>query len=154
MLDLNSLDSCILASFAYFCEGYAGVKPSVDLFRRFFALCFSASGETYGCVSFRIAESMSERYLPIAWDDGAAISRVTKRVDDFHKRWLYVDATEVGPLLEVPSGPPSRHSGWSSQPLEDTSLELFEKRLLEARAHGLTGQHNQQIDLLLLVSYC
>ena len=44
-----------LAIFAYFCEAYLGVMPSVALFESFYALRFTTSGESSGCLSFRTA---------------------------------------------------------------------------------------------------
>ena len=50
----------ILAIFAYFCEAYVGIRPSVALFRSFYSLRNTARGERLGCVSFRIAAARSE----------------------------------------------------------------------------------------------
>ena len=36
-----------------------GVRPSVALFRSFYALRFMANGESSGCLSFRITDGMA-----------------------------------------------------------------------------------------------
>ena len=60
LLHLHPNSILILAIFAYLCEAYVGIHPSVDLFRSFYALRNTAPNEELGCVSFRIAPAMSE----------------------------------------------------------------------------------------------
>jgi len=136
LLHLHPNSILVLSMFAFFCEAYIGVRPSVDLFRCFFSLRFSSNSETTGCVSFR---SVS-RFIPVAWDGEAPVSEVTQRVDDFRQRWLFVKVTQRCPLLAVPAGRPTKHRGWSGITLDDPSLGPLFKFLEEARACGLTGQ--------------
>ena len=42
--------------------------------------------EEAGCVSFRIADARSKYYIPIAWVGENAVTKVTKKVDDFRKQ--------------------------------------------------------------------
>ena len=60
VLHLHPNSILVLAIFAYLCEAYIGIPPSVDLFRSFYALRFTANKERSGCVSFRITDSMKE----------------------------------------------------------------------------------------------
>ena len=60
LLHLHPNSILILAIFAYLCEAYVGIHPSVDLFCSFYALRNTASNERLGCVSFRIAAARSE----------------------------------------------------------------------------------------------
>ena len=60
LLHLHPNSILILAIFAYFCEAYVGIRPSVALFRSFYSLRSTARGERLGCVSFRIAAARSE----------------------------------------------------------------------------------------------
>ncbi|KAE8780641.1 hypothetical protein D1007_46186 [Hordeum vulgare] len=39
-------------NFAFYCEDFMGVRPSVALFRHFFRLRFTALGQRSACVSF------------------------------------------------------------------------------------------------------
>ena len=92
LLHLHPNSILILAIFAHFCEAYIGIRPSVALFRSFSSLRSTAPGERLGCVSFRIATARSDNYIPIAWRGENAITMVTKKVDGFRNRWLFVDA--------------------------------------------------------------
>ena len=56
VLHLHPNSILILAIFAYLCEAYIGIPPSVDLFRSFYALRFTANKERAGCVSFCITD--------------------------------------------------------------------------------------------------
>ena len=57
LLHLHPNSILILSIFAYLCEAYIGIRPSVELFRSFYALRSTALNECTGCVSFRIAQS-------------------------------------------------------------------------------------------------
>ena len=67
ILHLHPNSILTLAIFAYFCEAYMGIRPSVALFRSFYALRFTANGESSGCLSFRITDGvvvLSRQVLP------------------------------------------------------------------------------------------
>ena len=73
-----------LAIFAYLCEAYLGVAPSVAFFRSFYVLRPTARGESSGCLSFRIANGMAGIHIPMAWGaDERPIKWVTKKVEEF-----------------------------------------------------------------------
>ena len=139
LLHLHPNAILTLSIFAYFCEAYVGVRPSVDFFRNFFSLHLLSYTETTGCVSFRLYDGMFGNYPPIAWDGDVPVPEVTTEVEGFRQRWLFVRVLEVCPFLEVPDGPPTRHQGWGRQQLAHESLEVMERRLAEARLYGLTG---------------
>ena len=100
LLHLHPNSILILSIFAYLCEAYIGVRPSVDLFRSIYALRLTAGNEWTGSVSFRINDSMSKIYIPIMWQGENAVTKVTKKVDGFRKRWLFVDAKVTSAFLE------------------------------------------------------
>ena len=81
LLHLHPNSILILSIFAYLCEAYIGIRPSVALFRSFYSLRSTAAGEHLGCVSFRIAAARSENYIPIAWhgEDAIKIGRASCR---------------------------------------------------------------------------
>ena len=60
LLHLHPNSILILAIFAYLCEAYIGIRPSMEFFRNFYALRNTASSEVAGCVSFRIADARSK----------------------------------------------------------------------------------------------
>ena len=64
LLHLHPNSILILAIFAYLCEAYIGIRPSVALFRHFYSLRSSASNEQTGCVSFRISDVGVKDYIP------------------------------------------------------------------------------------------
>ena len=140
LLHLHPNSILILAIFAHLCEAYIGIRPSVALFRSFYALRRTAAGERLGCVSFRIAPARSEVYIPIAWDGDEAITQVTKKVDGFRMRWLFVDAKRTNPLLEVPEGPPTKWARWKSAEFEGEKLDAVYMCISRIREAGVTGQ--------------
>ena len=53
-----------LALFAFYCEAFLGVRPSVALFRCFFSARRSGGGSGPGCVGFRIGGGLGEHFPP------------------------------------------------------------------------------------------
>ena len=95
-----------LAIFAYFCEAYLGGMPSVALFWSFYALRFTASGESSGCLSFRITDGMAGILITMAWGpDELPVTRVMKKVEEFRKKWLLVDIGGSNTFCDVPESP-------------------------------------------------
>ena len=81
ILHLHPNSILTLAIFAYFCEAYLGVRPSVALFRSFYALRFTANGESSGCLSFRITDGMAGILIPMVWGpDELPVTRITEKV--------------------------------------------------------------------------
>ena len=115
-----------LAIFAYFCEAYLGVMLSVALLRSFYVLRFIASGESSGCLSFRITDGMVGILIPMVWGpDELPVTRVTKKVEEFRKKWLLVDVGGTNAFCDVPDAPPVKHDGWSSVPLARQAMSVL-----------------------------
>src|SRR4051812_248580 len=55
----------LLANFAYLCEAFLGVMPSVALFRAFYNLKLTAVHQCSGCVSFRIIDEAALDMIPM-----------------------------------------------------------------------------------------
>jgi len=140
LLHLHPNSVLILAIFAYLCEAYLGVKPSVAFFRCFYALRSSAQSERSGCVSFRIADGMGGVYIPMSWDDGKPVTCVTKKVDDFRLRWLVIDAKAQNSFYDVPEAPPQKNSHWKKEGLQSPKIVHLVARMKLVRDAGLTGQ--------------
>ena len=117
-----------------------GIRPSVELFRSFYALRNTAPNEVAGCVSFRIADARSRNYIPIAWSGENAITKATKKVKDFHQRWFFVDTKVKNHLLDMPVAPPEKWARWASEGFEVPKLDAVYERLRGLREAGLTGQ--------------
>src|SRR5664279_5027757 len=103
LLHLQPNSIVILAVFAFFCEAYLGVLPSVALFRCFYSLRTTAGEQCSGCVSFRFSDAMASKIIPL---------EVRKKVEDFRKRWVYVDVRQASPLFEVRIAPAVKHANW------------------------------------------
>ena len=118
-----------------------GIRPSVALFRSFYALRFTATGESSGCLSFRITDGMAGILIPMAWGpDELPVTRITKKVEEFRKKWLLVDMGGANAFCDVPVAPPVKHDGWSSAPLAPQRMGALAGRLKVLRDAGLTGQ--------------
>ena len=104
ILHLHPNSILTLAIFAYFCEAYLGVMPSVALFRSFYALWFTASGESSGCLSFRITDDMVGILIPMVWGlDELPVTRITKKVEEFRKKWILMDVGARMPSATSPT---------------------------------------------------
>ena len=112
----------------------------MEFFRNFYALRNTASSEVAGCVSFRIADARSKYYIPIAWVGENAVTKITKKVDDFRKRWFLVDAKVKNLLLDMPSAPPKKWARWASEAYTGPNLKELYRCLLGLRKAGIIGQ--------------
>ena len=95
----------LLVVFAYFCEAFLGVMPSVVFFRHFYSLRVTAQGEIFGCVSFRLAPRKAAGLIPMT---------VTKKVEDFRQRWVLVETHLLEPLYHLPHDLPVKTKRWAS----------------------------------------
>ena len=64
LLHLQPNSITILSIFAFFCEAFLGVMPSVALFRHFYNLRCTAPGEISGSVSSRLEPSAAGSLIP------------------------------------------------------------------------------------------
>ena len=121
-----------MSIFAFFCEAFLGVKPSVALFHHFCSLRVTAARKITGCVSFRLADRDADGLIPMA---------VTKKVEDFRKRWVYINTTSTEALLQLPLVTARRSaSRWRSERLDAEQLGSLLGRILRLKERGLTGQ--------------
>ena len=92
-LHLHPNSVLILSIFAYYCEAYLGVMPSVALLRHFFFLRLTG-GHISGCANF------------IAAGQDNSISNTGKRVDNIRAKWVMMSAKCAHPRLELPTEAP------------------------------------------------
>ena len=129
-----------LAIFAYFCEAYLGMAPSVVFFRSFYALRSMVPGESSDCMSFRIADGMAGILIPMVWGaDKRPITRVTKKVEEFRQKWLLVDIGGSNAFYDIPESPPVKHDVWSSVGLASQAMGALVGRMKLLRDASLTG---------------
>ena len=92
-LHLHPNSVLLLSIFAYYCEAYLGVMPSVALLRHFFFLRVK-EGHTSGCANF------------IAAGKANSISSTGKRADNIRSKWVMMDAKHADPRLALPTAAP------------------------------------------------
>ena len=103
MLHLHPNSITTLAVFAYLCEAYLGVKPSVALFRHYYSLRVTAEERCSGCASFRLFDGVAGDIIPMV---------IPKKVEDFGTRWLLVDARFNCPRFAPPEAPTTKGPNW------------------------------------------
>ena len=140
LLHLHPNSVLILSIFAYLCEAYLGVRPSVALFRNFYSLRCTAAGERTGCVFFHIADDMGSVYIPMSWSGDKPVTALVKKVGDFRQRWLLIGVKSPCAFLDVPEAPPVKNSHWCKSALRGANNAHLVGRLGYLREEGLTGQ--------------
>ena len=122
----------LLSFFAYYCEAYLGVMPSVALLCHFFFLRVS---ETHisGCANF------------VACGKANSISSTGKRANNIRSKWVMMDAKRADPGLVLPTVAPSSNGGWPKVELVDERASLVLGQMMtdlrpgNARAAKVTG---------------
>jgi hypothetical protein len=72
----------LLAVFAYACEAWIGIKPSVVYFHHLFSLRSSGLNQSSRCISFIATTETEGDFIDLKW---------MKKVEDFWSRWFFVD---------------------------------------------------------------
>jgi hypothetical protein len=102
--------------FAYACEAWIGIKPSVAYFRHIFSLQPSRLNQSLGCVSFITTDGTEGNFIDLKW---------MKKVEDFQSRWLFVDILEESELFLVTGVPPAKLTTWASEALPEELLKTL-----------------------------
>jgi hypothetical protein len=98
-IHLHPKSITLLAVFAYACEAWIGIKPSVAYFRHLFSLRSSGLNQSSGCVSFIATIGTEGDFIDLKW---------MKKVEDFWSRWLFVDILKESELFLVTRVPPTK----------------------------------------------
>jgi hypothetical protein len=93
--DLTPNSILMLATFAYLCEAYVGVPPSVTLWRHFFILRQPGTGQPFGGFSFQRRRNTRTKYLDCDFDG---------KWDEWRTHWMYVTLEEPETRMELPTG--------------------------------------------------
>jgi hypothetical protein len=96
VLHIHPKSLTILAIFAFWCEAFVGVRPSVALFRHFYITRLNDGGLRARCVTFRA----ERKWIDMDWE---------KKVDDFRQRWIFMDLGEENLRFAVPQHPVVRN---------------------------------------------
>jgi hypothetical protein len=97
VIHLHPRSIALLAVFAYACEAWIGIKPSVAYFRQLFSLRPSGLNQRLGCVSFITTAGTEGDFIDLKW---------MKKVEDFRSRWLFTDILEESELFLATGVPP------------------------------------------------
>jgi hypothetical protein len=81
-IHLHPKSVTLLAVFAYACEAWIDIKPSVAYFRHLFSLWSSGLNQSSGCISFIATAGTEGDFIDLKW---------MKKVEDFRSRWFFVD---------------------------------------------------------------
>ena len=126
-LHLHPNSILLLSIFAFYCEAFVGVAPSVALLCHFFYLRMGST-QCSGCVYF------------VASHGSNAISRAGKKVEDFRHKWIFMDAKRSHAGLELLTAFPVKLDRWAHEKLTDPRAErLLEKMTADLEAEKLTG---------------
>jgi hypothetical protein len=119
-IHLHPKSVALLAVFAYACEAWIGIKPSVAYFRHLFSLRSSGLNQSSGCISFIAIAGTKGDFIDLKW---------MKKVEDFRSRWLFVDILEESELFLVTGVPPTKLTTWASEALPEEALKTLRPRI-------------------------
>jgi hypothetical protein len=120
----------LLAVFAYACEAWIGIKPSVVYFRHLFSLRSSGLNQSSGCVSFIATTGTEGDFIDLKW---------MKKVEDFQSRWFFVDILKELELFLVTGIPPVKLTTWASEALHEEALKMLRPRIQDPQKAGVIG---------------
>jgi hypothetical protein len=129
-IHLHPKSLTLLAVFAYACEAWIGIKPSVVYFRHLFSLRSSGLNQSSGCVSFIATTGTEGDFIDLKW---------MKKVEDLRSRWLFVDILEESELFLVTGVPPTKLTTWASEALPEEALKTLRPRIQDLRKAGIMG---------------
>jgi hypothetical protein len=120
----------LLVVFAYACEAWIGIKPSVAYFHHLFSLWSSRLNQSSGCVSFIATAGTKGDFIDLKW---------MKKVEDFWSRWFFVDILEESELFLVIGIPPVKLTTWASEALLEEALKTLRLRIRDLWKAGVMG---------------
>jgi hypothetical protein len=128
-IHLHPKSVTLLAVFAYACEAWIGIKPSVAYFRHLFSLQSSGLNQSSGCVSFIATAGMEGDFIDLKW---------MKKVEDFWSRWLFVDILKESELFLITGVPPTKLTTLASEALPEEALKNLRPRIRDLRKASVT----------------
>jgi hypothetical protein len=129
-IHLHPRSVALLAVFAYACEAWIDIMPSMAYFRHLFSLWPFGLNQSSGCVSFITATRMEGDFIDLKW---------MKKVEDFWSRWLFVDILEESELFLITGVPPVKLTTWASEELPKEALKTLRPRIRDLRKASVTG---------------
>lgn len=131
VLHLHPSSVLLLAIFAFLCEAFLGVRPSVVLFRHFYELRLISSDQFLGCVTFRLGDmACGSKMIPMP---------TLREMRDFHSRRVLMEAQCPSPFLEEPVDFSERRKSWGQVWIRSKEYSALFARLAELKSQGLNG---------------
>ncbi|KAE8800811.1 hypothetical protein D1007_23647 [Hordeum vulgare] len=126
------LDPCSLiplSAFAFLCEAFVGITPSVALLRHFFSLELASEMQCSGCASLKI-DDVSALGIPCV--------ELLPKVEGFRRQLVLVEAAGAGALFQPPPSPAMPKRGWECEELSDPRLMPVLTQLGQLRRAGVS----------------
>ncbi|KAE8791502.1 hypothetical protein D1007_33945 [Hordeum vulgare] len=101
----------LLSAFAFLCEAFLGITPSVSLLCYFFSLELVSKEQCSGCASLKTGDASVL---------GALDADLLPEAEGFRRQWVQVETVEAGALFQPPSTPKTSKRGWLCEELNDT----------------------------------
>ncbi|KAE8770933.1 hypothetical protein D1007_57241 [Hordeum vulgare] len=128
-LHLDPRSLVLLSAFAFLCEAFVGVTPSVALLRHLFPLELVSEVQCSGCASLKRADAT----VP-----GALYAELLLEAEGFWRQWVHVEAAEARALFKPPLTPATPNQGWEREELSDPRLTPVLIWLEKLRHAGVT----------------
>ncbi|KAE8784112.1 hypothetical protein D1007_42326 [Hordeum vulgare] len=126
-LHLQPNSILLLTVFAFYCEAFVGVRPSVALFHHFFSSRVHDDAHLSACISFIVAQGDN------------LLLKAGKKVENFRHHWVLMSLKDANPRLKVPKGLPEKTSAWSSMKLYDPrAMPILERFSRDISAKRMT----------------
>lgn len=119
----------LLSTFAFLCEAFVSIAPSVALLRHFFSLRLTANAQCSGCMSLCAMSATASEDIDID---------IHPEAKGFRRQCVYVDMAQFSPLLQTPSSPAEASSGWRHERLVDPRLSRVMAKMADLRVTGVT----------------
>jgi hypothetical protein len=129
-IHLHPKSVTLLAVFAYACEAWIRIKPSVAYFCHLFSLRSSGLNQSSGCVSFIATTGKEGDFIDLKW---------MNKVEDFRSHWIFVDTLEESELFLVTRVPPAKLTTWASEALPEEALKTLRPWIRDLRKADVTG---------------
>jgi hypothetical protein len=130
VIHLHPKSVALLAVFAYTCEAWIGIKPSVSYFCHLFSLRPSGLNQSSGCISFITTTGTKGDFIDLKW---------MKKVEDFRSRWLFIDILKESEFFLITRVPPVKLTTWASEALPEEALKTLRPRICDLWKSGVMG---------------
>jgi hypothetical protein len=86
--------------------------------------------QSSGCISFITTARTEGDFIDLKW---------MKKVEDFRRRWLFIDILEESELFLVTGVPPTKLTTWTSEALPEEALKTLCPQIRDLWKAGVMG---------------